>query len=58
MKSAEISRSGDSFRDSIHFIAHENHLHSGSLLTVIVVCYLRLDSECSYHQGLYAEEAC
>lgn len=38
------------------FVRVSNHLHSGTLLTEILGPYLRLDSEYSCHQGLYAEE--
>lgn len=47
VKGLEINHSGDGFGDTICFIV-KNDLYSGSLI---------LDSEWSYLQGLYAEEA-
>lgn len=56
-KREEISHSGDSFRGAASmFVRVSNHLYSGTLLTEILGPYLRLDSEYSCHQGLYAEE--
>lgn len=41
------------FQGTASTLSHvSSHFHSGSPLTVILVRYLRLASECSYHQGL------